>query len=70
MRLLLGFLVRFRRRIVHLGITETSTAEWTSRQMLEAFPWDTAPRYLIRDRDSIYGDLFRRRVSVMKSPIT
>ena len=58
-------LAHLRRRIVHFGITENPTAEWTSRQLLAAFPWDTAPRYLIRDRDSIYGDRFRRRVAGM-----
>ncbi len=54
-----------RRRIVHVGITEHPTTEWTAQQIIEAFPEDTAPRWLLRDRDAIYGDLFRRRVAGM-----
>ena len=45
-----------RRRIVHFNITEHPTAQWTAQQIVEAFPWDTAPRYLLRDRDAIYGE--------------
>jgi hypothetical protein len=45
-----------RRRIVHFNVTDSPTAEWTSRQPVQAFPFDTAPRFLIRDRDSIYGE--------------
>jgi transposase InsO family protein len=51
-----------RRRIVHVNITEHPTAQWTAQQIVEAFPWDTAPRYLLRDRDSIYGEAFQDRV--------
>ena len=51
-----------RRRVVHFNVTENPTAEWTAQQIVEAFPWDTAPRYLLRDRDSTYGGRFRRRV--------
>jgi hypothetical protein len=51
-----------RRRIVHVNVTSHPTAEWTAQQVVEAFPWDEAPRYLIRDRDGIYGDAFTRRV--------
>jgi putative transposase len=51
-----------RRRIVHFNITEHPTAQWTAQQIVEAFPWDTAPRYLLRDRDAIYGDAFQQRV--------
>jgi transposase InsO family protein len=47
-----------RRRPLHFAITANPTAEWTSRQLLEAFPWDSAPRYLLRDRDRIYGERF------------
>lgn len=54
-----------RRRIVHFNITEHPTAQWTAQQIVEAFPWDTAPRYLLRDRDSIYGGVFQNRVSHM-----
>jgi transposase InsO family protein len=45
-----------RRRIVHLNVTASPTAEWTSLQLIQAFPFDSAPRFLIRDRDSIYGE--------------
>ena len=44
-----------RRRIVHFNVTTNPTAAWTSLQLLQPFPFDTAPRYLIRDRDGIYG---------------
>jgi transposase InsO family protein len=54
-----------RRRIVHVNVTERPTAVWTAQQMIEAFPGDTAPRWLLRDRDAIFGDAFRRRVSGM-----
>jgi transposase InsO family protein len=52
-----------RRRIVHFNVTEHPSAEWTAPQMVDAFPWDTAPRYLLRDRDQIYGGYFDRRVA-------
>jgi len=48
-----------RRRVVHFNVTANPTAFWTGQQMIEAFPEDTAPRYLLRDRDGIYGDEFR-----------
>ena len=51
-----------RREIVHFNATYHPTAEWTAQQIVEAFPFDSAPRYLIRDRDSIYGTRFRNRV--------
>jgi putative transposase len=51
-----------RRRIVHFNVTEHPTAQWTAQQIVEALPWDTAPRYLLRDRDSIYGAAFQSRV--------
>jgi hypothetical protein len=51
-----------RRHIVHFNVTEHPTAQWTAQQIVEAFPWDTAPRYLLRDRDSIYGVAFQTRV--------
>jgi putative transposase len=54
-----------RRRVVHFNVTAHPTAEWTALQMLEAFPFDTAPRYLLRDRDRIYGQEFRNQVAVM-----
>ena len=47
-----------RRRIVHVGVTLHPTAEWTVQQLREAFPWDSAPRYMLRDRDRIFGREF------------
>jgi putative transposase len=47
-----------RRRPVHFAVTSNPTAEWTARQLLQAFPWDNATRYLLRDRDAIYGEKF------------
>jgi putative transposase len=54
-----------RRRIIHFGVTENPTQVWLSHQITEAFPWDTAPRYLLRDRDASYGPVFRARVKGM-----
>ncbi len=54
-----------RRKVVHFNITSNPTAEWTTQQIVEAFPWDTAPKYLMRDRDAIYGVFFRNRVKNM-----
>lgn len=54
-----------RRRLVHFNITEHPTAQWTTQQVLEAFPWSAAPRYLLRDRDHIYGAQFQQRVRHM-----
>ena len=54
-----------RRMIVHSNVTEHPTAEWTTQQIIEAFPEQTAPRFLIRDRDGIYGAHFRNRVKHM-----
>jgi transposase InsO family protein len=61
----LVMLAHERRRIVHVNVTEHPTAQWTAQQVVEAFPWDTTPRYLLRDRDCIYGDPFRQRVHNM-----
>lgn len=52
-----------RRRPVHVAVTEYPTAEWVARQLLEAFPWDSAPRYLLRDRDGSYGEKFHEAAS-------
>jgi putative transposase len=54
-----------RRRVLHFNVTANPTAEWTARQSTAAFPWATAPRYLIRDRDGVYGDRFRDHVTAM-----
>src|ERR1022692_4878125 len=51
-----------RRRVLHFSVTEHPRAAWTAQQIVEAFPEDTAPRFMIRDRDGIFGDQFRRRV--------
>ncbi len=51
-----------RRRIVHVNVTEHPSAAWTAQQIVEAFPWDSAPRYLLRDRDDVYGPSFTQRV--------
>jgi putative transposase len=61
----LVILAHERRRIVHMNVTEHPTAQWTAQQVVEAFPWDEAPRYLLRDRDCIYGAAFRQRVRRM-----
>ena len=55
-----------RRRVVHFNVTAHPTAEWTAQQLREAFPFDQIPRYLLRDRDKIFGDDFRRQVADMK----
>jgi hypothetical protein len=51
-----------RRRIVFANATTNPTAEWLAQQVVNAFPWDTAPRFLIRDRDGAYGHAFSERV--------
>jgi transposase InsO family protein len=54
-----------RRELVWINATAHPTAEWIAQQITEAFPWDAAPRYLIRDRDAIYGGAVRRRLGAM-----
>ncbi len=54
-----------RRHVIHFNVTKHPTAKWTAQQIVEAFPWDTAPRYLLRDRDRIYGQVFQDRVENM-----
>ncbi len=54
-----------RRRVVHFNVTAHPTARWTGQQIVEAFPYDEAPRFLIRDHDGIYGVDFRERVEHM-----
>ncbi len=51
--------------MVHFNVTAHPAARWTAQQIIEAFPEDTAPRFLLRDRDQIYGGLFRLRVAGM-----
>ena len=52
-----------RRKVIYFNVTEHPTAQWTGQQLVEAFPWETAPKYLLRDRDGIYGARFQRRVT-------
>jgi transposase InsO family protein len=54
-----------RRDLVWVNVTADPTAEWVAHQITEAFPWDEAPRYLIRDRDRIYGSVVTRRLRTM-----
>jgi transposase InsO family protein len=58
-------LAHHRRRVVHFNVTEHPTAIWTAHQIVAAFPDDSAPSYLLRDRDQVYGEQFRRRVKGM-----
>src|SRR6202165_4423511 len=51
-----------RRDLIWINVTANPTAEWVARQITEAFPWDEAPHYLIRDRDRIYGSVVTRRL--------
>ena len=66
-RILICFLVlrHHRRTVVHFNVTSRPTAPWTAQQIVEASPYDTAPRYLLRDRDRIYGSCFANRVRGM-----
>src|SRR3981189_2202384 len=66
-RMLYGFvIVRLDRRdLVWINVTTHPAAEWVARQITEAFPWDMAPRYMIRDRDRIYGIVVTRRLRAM-----
>jgi putative transposase len=62
--LLFGFLIlrHDRRELVHLNVTDHPTAAWVAHQLVECFPEETVPKYLLRDRDAVYGDVFVRRV--------
>jgi transposase InsO family protein len=66
-RLLNGLLIlqHGRRQILWLGVTAHPTAEWIACQLTEAYGWTLAPRYLIRDRDAVYGEVFKRRLLAM-----
>jgi len=59
-------LAHHRRRVVHCNVTEHPTAHWTAQQIVDAFPDDSAPSYLLRDRDQVYGEQFRHRVKGMR----
>ena len=54
-----------RRDLVWINVTKNPTAEWVAHQITEAFPWDGAPGYMIRDRDRIYGGIVTRRLRAM-----
>jgi transposase InsO family protein len=54
-----------RRQLLWFAVTRHPTAEWLAQQIVEAFPWSTAPAYLVRDNDRAYGQAFRRRVRAM-----
>ena len=64
-RLLFVFVVlrHDRRELLHVNVTDHPTSVWTVRQIIEAFPDDSTPRFLLRDRDAIYGEEFARRVN-------
>ena len=66
-RLLFVFVVlrHDRRELLHVNVTDHPTAVWTARQIIEAFPDDSVPRFLLRDRDAVYGEEFARRVKRM-----
>jgi putative transposase len=53
------------RKVIHFDVTQNPTQVWLARQMTEAFPWNTAPRFLLRDRDTSYGQTFCDRVQAM-----
>lgn len=67
LRVLFVFIVlaHERRRVLHFNVTEHPTAEWTAQQIIEGFPNNAVPKYLIRDRDGVYGNYFRNRVNGM-----
>ncbi len=66
-RLLYGLLIlqHDRRQTLWLEVTAHPTAEWVARQLTEAYGWKAAPRYVVRDRDAVYGDVFIRRIQAM-----
>ena len=58
-------LAHHRRRVLHFNVTAYPTAAWTAQQILEAFPFETVPKYLLRDRDAIYGQVLQRQIEAM-----
>jgi hypothetical protein len=66
-RLLYGLLIlrHGRRQILWLGVTANPSAEWMARQLTEACGWEWTPKYIVRDRDSVYGEIFTRRLRAM-----
>jgi hypothetical protein len=69
-RLLFGLLIlaHRRRKILWLGVTAHPSAEWIAGQLTEAFGWEQAPRYIVRDRDRVYGDVFIRAFGIGRPP--
>jgi transposase InsO family protein len=66
-KLLYGLVIlrHARRRLVTIGVTSSPTAEWIAGQVTDAFPWDEAPRHLIRDRDRAFGPAYPHRIRAM-----
>jgi transposase InsO family protein len=67
-KLLYGLVIlrHARRRLVSISVTSNPTAEWIAGQVTDAFPWDEAPRHLIRDRDGAFGPVYTRRIRAME----
>jgi len=67
-KLLYGLVIlrHARRRLVSIGVTSNPTAEWIAGQVTDAFPWEEAPRHLIRDRDGAFGSAYTRRIRAME----
>jgi transposase InsO family protein len=67
-KLLYGLVIlrHARRRLVNISVTENPTAEWIAGQVTDAFPWDEAPRHLLRDRDGAFGPAYTRRIRAMR----
>ena len=60
------FIIDLERRVIrYVAVTRHPTAKWTAQQIVNAYPWDEAPRFLMRDRDSIFGKYFQQRVKGM-----
>jgi hypothetical protein len=57
-----------RRSVIHFNVTTHPTAVWSSQQLLNAFPYDSVPQYIIRDRDCIYGDVVQRQLEELGAP--
>lgn len=66
-KILFAFIVMAheRRKLLHIGVTAHPTAQWTARQLTEAFPWDETPNTLIRDNDAIYGAVYKNKLRTM-----
>jgi transposase InsO family protein len=62
----LVLLAHHRRRVVHFHVTEHPTAPWTAQQIVDAFPDESGPAYLLRDRDQVYGEPFRHRLKSLR----